>query len=144
MGQKELDDLWVKVLELVSAEQKVDPKGSSAQIAKLATIDEIDVFLVDGNKVKQEHDFKEGGNDLRYDFIPENQVWIDYELKQGEHKFIAYHELIERKLMSQGMKYEEAHEFSNAQEKIRREQESKVLSSIEIFSVVQDFSGNLN
>ncbi len=51
-------------------------------------------------------DFTEGGHDKVYDFIPENEVWIDDDVYKKEIPYVLIHELCERKLMAKGWKYD--------------------------------------
>lgn len=95
---------------------RVHPNGAkkpdeSVKIKKLATSGGLTVWLVDGEKIRDsvDIDFVEGGHDLVYDFIPENEIWIDKEVPASERRVILAHEADERKLMSGGMSYEEAH-----------------------------------
>jgi len=73
------------------------------------------VWLVDGEAVRDLFflDFTEGGHGKVYPFIPENEVWIDDDIDKDEIKFVLLHELHERNLMSEGMKYEDAHKSSS-------------------------------
>jgi len=71
----------------------------------------VSVWLVDGKLVRTIFDveFTEGGHDLVYDFIPENEVWIDNDVRKEEREFIILHETYERELMKKGMPYPQAH-----------------------------------
>ena len=71
----------------------------------------IAVWLVSGDLVRSliYTDFAGGGHDRVYHFIPENQVWIDDDIRPEERKFIILHEIHERSLMSRGMNYPHAH-----------------------------------
>jgi len=71
----------------------------------------VSVWLVDGKLVRTIFDveFTEGGHDLVYDFIPENEVWIDNDVRKEERRFIILHETYERELMKKGMPYPQAH-----------------------------------
>lgn len=107
-----ISKLWPK-LSTIASTQDV-PKGEKRQIA---IIGDVRVMIVDGNWVKincNEPDFVEGGNDAYYKFIPKGEVWVDATLDANVHKYVAYHELIERYLMIfHKMKYEDAHEIAN-------------------------------
>ena len=69
------------------------------------------IELVDGEKVRDLYDidWTEGGHGLVYKFIPNDEIWIDDDVKRDERKFIILHEATERDLMKSGVKYEEAH-----------------------------------
>jgi hypothetical protein len=57
-------------------------------------------------------EFAEGGNWLRWDFIPENEIWILENLSDFKKRKTALHELIEVLWMQQGYSYEQAHTYS--------------------------------
>lgn len=69
------------------------------------------VWVVDGTFVRTAYftDFTEGGHDLVFGFIPNNEVWIDNDLTVKERSFVLLHEIVERQKMSTGMRYNEAH-----------------------------------
>lgn len=80
------------------------------------TDDGICVYLVDGDCVKREHDadFVEGGNGQEVDWIPDDECWIDWNVRSEQWKFIAAHEITEMRLMrDRGMSYEKAHDIAN-------------------------------
>lgn len=72
----------------------------------------ISVWIVDGRLVRSvfDIDFTEGGHDYFYEFVPENEVWIDNDLEQEERPYVLLHEMHERNLMAQGWTYTKAHE----------------------------------
>jgi len=78
----------------------------------------LEVWIVDGAKVRRElyTDFLFGGNDQRYKFIPEDEIWIDNSISVEELEFTIIHEIIEREFMKQGMSYAKAHELANQEE----------------------------
>mgnify|MGYP000259013324 FL=1 len=71
----------------------------------------IRIVLVNGPLVRKHLfvDFTEGGHDLVYNFIPQNTVWIDSDLRQAEWGYTILHELFERSMMARGMTYDKAH-----------------------------------
>jgi hypothetical protein len=77
--------------------------------------DKIKIWVIRGEVVRDLFflDFTEGGHDKVYDFVPENEVWIDDDLSLNERNFVLLHELHERNLMSKGMKYDPAHKSSS-------------------------------
>lgn len=110
-----LDKLWEDINKL-----KLPEKHSHKKY--IGNVNNVDIFLVDGDEVKKEHfmDFVEGGHDIVYRFIPENQVWIDYNISNRPIYHIIYHELIERTLMLYNkMNYEQAHNIANKEEQKR-------------------------
>jgi hypothetical protein len=68
----------------------------------------IKVWVVNGELIRDLFflDFTEGGHDKVYNFIPENEVWIDDDVTSKERKFVLLHELHERNLMSKGWCYD--------------------------------------
>jgi hypothetical protein len=91
-------------------------------IRKLQTINDITIWLVDGGYVRKHFylDFVAGGHDLRYDFIPKKQIWVDATQPKSEWPANTVHELYERALMDTRMKYNDAHPMACAIEKIVR------------------------
>lgn len=73
------------------------------------------VWIVDGRLVRSvfDVDFTEGGHDHVYEFVPENEIWIDNDLEEAERPYVLLHELHERNLMSKGWPYSKAHEDSS-------------------------------
>jgi hypothetical protein len=69
------------------------------------------VWLINGRLVRSGFydDFTEGGHDLVYRFVPVNEVWLDNDLVPQERELVLLHELYERRLMSRGTGYQEAH-----------------------------------
>ena len=78
----------------------------------------INVFIVDGEYIRTNLyiDFVSGGHDLVYGkdgeivndkgvkpFIPDNEIWLDFDLAESEVGFVLLHELYERDKMSKGM-----------------------------------------
>lgn len=72
----------------------------------------VHVWFVNGRLVRSVFDieFTEGGHDCVYEFVPENEVWIDDDLHEDERGFVLFHELHERNLMAKGMDYDRAHD----------------------------------
>lgn len=82
------------------------------------------IWIVDGAKVVSQlyPPFIMGGNDQRYRFNPDNDVWIDNRIGCEELKYTVAHELIERQLMREkGMTYGGAHNAGLALEKRMRD-----------------------
>jgi hypothetical protein len=71
----------------------------------------VHVWIVNGRLVRScfDIDFTEGGHDYVYEFVPENEVWIDNDLQANERGFVLFHELHERNLMAAGSTYDAAH-----------------------------------
>lgn len=75
----------------------------------------VGVWVVNGRLVRSvfDVDFTEGGHDHVYEFVPENEVWIDDDLDDQERGFVLLHELHERNRMITGWPYSKAHEESS-------------------------------
>lgn len=75
----------------------------------------VSVWIVDGRLVRSvfDVDFTEGGHDHVYEFVPQNEVWIDNDLEEAERPYVLLHELHERNLMAKGWTYDRAHEDSS-------------------------------
>lgn len=97
--------------------------GKPPVIGDVGRVNGVNVRLVDGGAVKVEYnmDFVEGGNDARYEFIPDHEIWVDINVASHEHAFIALHELTERDLMTEKhLPYEQAHVVANEAERQAR------------------------
>ena len=72
---------------------------------------QVSVWIINGRLVRSvfDIDFTEGGHDYVYEFIPENEVWIDNDLGESERPYVLLHELHERNLMAKGWDYDRAH-----------------------------------
>jgi hypothetical protein len=75
----------------------------------------ISVWIVSGRLVRSvfDIDFTEGGHDYVYEFVPQNEVWIDDDVEEAERAFILVHELHERNRMAVGLTYNQAHTESS-------------------------------
>ncbi len=73
------------------------------------------VWIVNGRLVRSvfDIDFTEGGHDYVYEFVPENEVWIDDAIVEPERGYVLLHELHERNLMARGWSYNKAHADSS-------------------------------
>lgn len=96
----------------------------------------LEIWLVDGKilreaedpeddenkEAKFDGDFVYGGSDMRYTFIPKNEIWIDSETSLAEAIYTVRHELTEREHMEKDkMTYDEAHEIAlKAEKPLRR------------------------
>jgi hypothetical protein len=78
----------------------------------------LNVWVVNGEIVRNIYfiDFTEGGHNKVYNFIPDNEVWIDDDIFPDERKFVLLHEMHERYLMSKGVSYDNAHQESSSLE----------------------------
>jgi hypothetical protein len=73
------------------------------------------VWVVNGRLVRSvfDIDFTEGGHDYVYEFVPQNEVWIDDAIVEQERPYVLLHELHERNRMSTGWIYSKAHAESS-------------------------------
>jgi hypothetical protein len=81
------------------------------------------VWIVNGRMVRSvfDIDFTAGGHDHVYEFVPENEVWIDDDIEEAERGYILLHELHERNRMSGGWSYDKAHaEASRLEYQLRK------------------------
>jgi hypothetical protein len=76
---------------------------------------DISVWIVNGRLVRSvfDIDFTEGGHDYVYEFVPENEVWIDDDIEEKERGYVLLHELHERNRMASGWSYNKAHAESS-------------------------------
>jgi hypothetical protein len=77
--------------------------------------DGVSVWIVNGRLVRSVYniDFTEGGHDHVYEFVPENEVWIDDAIEEPERGYVLLHELHERNRMAHGWAYNKAHAESS-------------------------------
>ncbi len=75
----------------------------------------VSVWIVSGRLVRSafDIDFTEGGHDYVYEFVPQNEVWIDDDVEEEERSYVLVHELHERNLMAKGQPYSKAHADSS-------------------------------
>ena len=75
----------------------------------------VSVWIINGRLVRSvfDIDFTEGGHDYVYEFVPENEVWIDDAMEEKERGYVLLHELHERNRMASGWSYNKAHAESS-------------------------------
>jgi hypothetical protein len=75
----------------------------------------ISVWIVNGRMVRSvfDIDYTEGGHDYVYEFVPQNEIWIDDAIIEIERGYVLLHELHERTLMAKGWPYSKAHADSS-------------------------------
>lgn len=97
----------------------IDPNIYLRKIRKLGPIN---VWLVDGAKIRQslDEEFTNFGQHFRFKYIPENEFWIDKEAVPNERRFFIDHLLTEYKLMRQGASYNQAIDLADQKEKLER------------------------
>lgn len=106
-----------KFLKEDDYERFVQNNSQDVDIKKklIMKIKDTKIYLVDGEEVRNKIsvDFTMGGHGYVYDYVPEDEIWIE-DLKSGfDKKATMYHELIERYIMKKyNMDYEPAHQLS--------------------------------
>ena len=93
----------------------------------------LEVWVVNGRLVRSVFDlnYVEGGHSWVYDYVPQNEVWIDDDIFPSERGYVILHELHERNLMStKGLTYDEAHVDSSRIESYCRDNPSRLLSCL--------------
>ncbi|MDQ7779305.1 MAG: hypothetical protein RDV41_06300 [Planctomycetota bacterium] len=91
----------------------------------LQTRDGVKVYIVDGNHVRThlEVDFTQSAHCFSFPkLVPADEIWIDREETPDETKYIANHAFIERALMQQGWKYNDA---LNLADRVARKERGK-------------------
>lgn len=75
----------------------------------------VSVWIVSGRLVRSvfDIDFTAGGHDYVYEFVLENEVWIDDDIEETERGYVLLHELHERNRMAAGWPYSKAHAESS-------------------------------
>ncbi|OGY43352.1 MAG: hypothetical protein A3J62_03205 [Candidatus Buchananbacteria bacterium RIFCSPHIGHO2_02_FULL_38_8] len=91
------------------------------------------VWLVDGKLIRDLYDieFTEGGHDLVYKYIPQNEIWIDNDILAQERLYIALHEIYERKKMAKKICYSQAHQLASRIEWQARLDKNKLKQNLE-------------
>ena len=96
--------------------------------------DGFQIWIVDGAIIRKNmfNEFIYGGNEERYPFVPEKEIWIDNSITSEEYETTLIHEINERNLMAKfGMTYFDAHDSSLAIELIMRRNYSEICSKHE-------------
>jgi hypothetical protein len=82
----------------------------------------VSVWIVSGRLVRSvfDIDFTAGGHDYVYEFVPQNEVWIDDDIEEAERGYVLLHELHERNRMASGWDYDKSHaEASHLENRMR-------------------------
>ena len=104
---------------------------SKIYIKRIGSLSKFNLNLIDSDTVRDyiDIDFVEGGNPARYDYIPQNDFWVESTLKLNDITATFIHEITEYLLMRfKGQSYDSAHDNASKVEKIFRDQviENKV------------------
>lgn len=120
--------LWDKIQEIIPKIPLEFPREAISDKVYLGKIDDSSIFLVDGSYIKTTFysDFTEGNNYCvtgpnnstypEVSFIPYGEIWIDGRISLHEIPFILLHEVVEVRVMNQGLDYDDAHELANKYE----------------------------
>lgn len=92
----------------------------------------ISIWLVRGDLVRSVFNiqFTEGGHDLVFYFVPNNEIWLDDDVLTKERPYIILHELYERSLMAKGATYEKAHRKASKIEWQARQDKNKLQENL--------------
>jgi hypothetical protein len=98
------------VKRVTKGEALPDPRRVHEQLWKKLE-NGVSVWIVNGRLVRSvfDIDFTAGGHDHVYEFVPDNEVWIDNDIEEQERGYVLLHELHERNRMAQGWPYGKAH-----------------------------------
>jgi len=79
-------------------------------IKKYLEIRNLKAYIVDGNYIRKNlsKDFTNFGQHYVFNFIPENELWIDKESNPGETEYFLKNLIVQRRLMKGGKSYLEA------------------------------------
>jgi hypothetical protein len=83
-----------------------------------------DIWIVDGYMIRRDiyKEFLYGGNEQRYLYVPEGEIWVDHAISSEEYELTVIHELNERHLMAKfGWTYDKSHDSSLALEVVLRQ-----------------------
>ncbi|MFH1503410.1 MAG: hypothetical protein ABIE36_02020 [Candidatus Diapherotrites archaeon] len=108
-------------------------KKGKPYIKKFSEISGFKVWIVNGEYIRAniEREFTSYGQHYRFNFIPQDEFWIDRQKVPGEEKFYINYLLMENRLMSKGVDYNEAVDKANAVERKERIKEYLVRKGIE-------------
>ena len=96
------------------------------KIKKIGKRGDFDIFVVDGQKIRDELDieFTNFGQHYRFDYIPLYEFWLDAEGEENERNYFIDHLLVEWKAMNEGLTYEDALSMGR-EEEIKERHKSK-------------------
>jgi len=91
------------------------------------TIGPYKVYEVNGEEIRAntEPDFTNFASHLDYDFVPENEFWIDHENDPGETMFFITRMVTKKKLVDRGMNKDKAEELAEKAELADRTKSKK-------------------
>jgi hypothetical protein len=91
-------------------------------IKKYKRVSNFNVYIVDGKYIRDNmnEEFTNCGQHYLFDFIPENEFWIDKEGKKGEKKFYIESMLNMNRFLKKGISHSEATKRANLIEEAER------------------------
>ncbi|MFA4960500.1 MAG: hypothetical protein WC548_02445 [Candidatus Pacearchaeota archaeon] len=91
-------------------------------VKKFCEVSIFKVWIVDGNYVRKniDEEFTNYGQHSRFNFIPENEFWIDKTRNPGEEKFYIDSMIVMHRLMSEGINKNKAVRIADSIEKRER------------------------
>jgi len=101
-------------------------------MGKIGEISKFKIWRVNGQYIREKLDeeFTNFGQHYRFNFIPEDEFWIDNEHADDESHFFIDHMLIEYRLMESGLKYPQAIEEADKIE-TRERQKVKLIKELQ-------------
>ena len=102
---------------------EIPPAQKDFEIGELTEDEQVIFKLVDGDKIRieQDEEFRIGGHHYIYDFIPENEIWIESRMLDEDILAAKVRNSTERQLMKYfGFTFEMADNASSVAEKITR------------------------
>jgi hypothetical protein len=95
---------------------------------KVSQRGKITIWVVDGTYVRThlDEEFTNYAQHYAFNFIPENEFWLDHEAAEDEQQFFVDHLLIEYELMKKGVPYDDALEAADKKERSEREKSGDV------------------
>lgn len=111
--------------------EEVRPKMQQKKLIR--TLGEIKIYEVDGSYIRDYIDveFTNVGIHSEFDFIPENEIWLDETIQPSERKFLIDHALIKRKLKLHHVGDKKAEEIAARKEKDERRSSSGEMARIQ-------------
>lgn len=102
------------------------------RIKRLANFNGYKVYIVNGTKIREhiDDDFVNGGNGLRYLYIPVDEIWLDKTNPKEELKPILVHEYVEIQHMRKGYTYDHAHDIAALYELQLRQTKNEIILPI--------------
>ena len=107
----------------VPKKEEDPPAQKDFEIGELTEDEQVIFKLVDGDKIRieQDEEFRIGGHHYIYDFIPENEIWIESRMLDEDILAAKVRNSTERQLMKYfGFTFEMADNASSVAEKITR------------------------